>query len=76
MKLSTSLSKSKFGLALVGLGRVGVGRGLVTTGVGEGCGAAAPSAMFIKFCKAFPPWVGLGVAAVGLALGLDCLVGC
>ena len=46
--------------------------------VGEGCGAGcrAPSAILIKFCKAFPPWVGLGAAAVGLALGLDCLAGC
>lgn len=55
MKLSTSLSKSKLGLALVGRGLVGVGRGLVTAGVGEGCGAEAPSAIFIKFCNAFPP---------------------
>lgn len=76
MKLSTSLSKLKLGLAPVGRALVGVGRGLVTTGVGEGCGAASPSAIFIKFCKAFPPWVGLGAAAVGLALGLDCLPGC
>lgn len=37
MKLSTSVSKSKFGLELaVGRALVGVGRGLVTTGVGEG----------------------------------------
>lgn len=81
MKLSTSLSKSKFGRGEAAAGRalVGVGRGRVTTGVGDGLeGAAVPSTIFNKFCKALPPWVGLGAAAVGRALGLDCccLAGC
>lgn len=77
VKLSTSESKSKFGLELaVGRALVGVGRGLVTTGVGDGCGAGEPSAILNKFCRALPPWVGLGAAAVGLARGLCCLAGC